>query len=245
MSIRLAFIIFLCGQALIGCAAREHVKPISNSYLEDRDVTVADDSLPFNHAWIDPNIPSGHYTKVFFRTVTIEKLPKGAWKASKSPYISSEKDYLKEAKLLSEHFLDRLNTKVKKYPKGTFVVTDKGESGGLVFDIAITELEFTHPIEKAGVMLVPVPGSSVAFSAVSEPHVAFAARVYDGESGKLLATVADRKFPPIRLIDVNKLTVTSSAREIVSIWADLIAEGLNRDRFAKVSSRGLFSILPW
>lgn len=235
----------LVAQMFVACAAKEHVKPISKVYLEDRDVSVTDDSLPFNHAWIDPQIPPGHYTKVFFRLVTIDKLPKGAWKASKSPYITSEKSFLKEAKLLADYFVECLNTKVKKYPKGTFVITDKAEPGGLVFDIAITELEFTHPVEKAGVMLVPVPGASVAFSAVSEPHVAFAARVYDGERGTLLATVADRKFPPLRLLDVNKLTVTSSAREIVSIWADLIAEGLNRERFAKVSSRGIFSILPW
>jgi hypothetical protein len=83
------------------------------------------------------------------------------------------------------------------------------------------------------------------FSAISDPHVAFAARVYDGKTGKLVATAADRKFPPTRLLDLNKVTVTSPNREIVSTWANIIAGALNRDGFAKVESQGTFSILPW
>jgi hypothetical protein len=134
---------------------------------------------------------------------------------------------------------------VQRYPKGTFSVVTEGGEGTLVFDIAITELEFSHPVEKAGMLLVPVPGASVAFSAVSDPHVAFAARVYDGKSQKLIATLGDRKFPPVRIIDLNKVTVTSSTREIVATWADIFAEGLNRNRFVKVHDKGIFRILPW
>jgi len=85
----------------------------------------------------------------------------------------------------------------------------------------------------------------VAVSAVSDPHVAFAARFSDGGTGKLLATIADRRFPPTRIVDLNKLTVTSSAREVCAIWAKIIAEGLNSDKLTKVKQQGSFSLLPW
>jgi hypothetical protein len=228
-----------------GCAVKDRTLPISNTFLEDRDVAVVDDELPFNHAWIEPELPRNHYTKVFFRSVAIDRLPKDAYKASKSIYMTSRKQFTVEAQALADYFKEQLIEKVRKYPKGTFVVTDKAEEGAVVFDIAITELEFSHPITRAGAMLVPIPATGVLFDAVSNPHVAFAARVYDGKSGQLIATLADRKYPPARIFDLNKLTITSSAREVCGIWADIFAEGLNRERFTKVKSRGIFSILPW
>ena len=239
----LALFYVLVGSA--GCAVEERVRPIGTAFLEDRDVNEKDDTLPFDHAWIDPELPRGYYSKVFFRSVTLDKLPEDAWKASKTAAIPSKKVFIEEARALAEFFKKELEKKVQKYPKGTFTVVSAPESQGLVFDIAFTELEFSHPIVRAGSLLVPVPGAGIAFNAFSDPHVAFAARVYDGESGKLIATIADRKFPPNRLIDLNKLRATSSTREIVTLWAEIIAEGLNRDRFAKVSSRGLFRLLPW
>ena len=247
ISRHIAVVCLLMGVAgnVTGCAIKERTLPISNTFLEDRDVTVVDEELPFNHAWIEPELPQNYYSKVFFRSVSIDKLPDDAYKASKSIYMTNKKEFIKEAQDLSDYFKDQLNKKVQKYPNGTFVVTDKAEEHGLVFDVAITELEFSHPITRAGAMLVPIPATGVLFDAVSNPHVAFAARVYDGKTGKLIATLADRKFPPTRILDLNKLTVTSSAREVCGIWADIFAEGLNRERFTKVESRGLFAIIPW
>lgn len=231
--------------ALTGCAVEKRTNPVSNLFLEDRDVSVKDKTLPFDHAWVEPNFPLGHYHNVYFRSVTLSKLPPESWKDSKSVYITSEADFMKESQLLADYFLEQLKKKVENYPNGTMKVVDKPMPDGLVIDLAITENEFSQPIENTGALLVPVPGSAMLFSAISDPHVAFAARVYDGKSGKLLATAADRKFPPTRLLDLNKVTVTSPNREIVSTWASIIAEALNRDGFAKVESQGSFSILPW
>ena len=227
-----------------GCAVSDRTKPASTIFLEDRDVSTHDDDLPFLHSWVEPNFPLGHYKSAYFRSVTIDRLPKDSWKASSSSYITSEKDYLKESKLLADYFLEQLKKKVEKYPDGTIKVVDKAEPDSLVFDFALTEIEFSNPIENTGALLVPLPGSAMLFSTISNPHVAFAARVYDGKTGRLVATAADRKYPPTRLMDFNKVTATSPDREIVSTWAEIIAEALNREGFAKVSDRGIFSILP-
>jgi hypothetical protein len=227
-----------------GCAVKERTAPITNRFLEDRDTTVVDDTLPFNHAWVDTKLPHT-YDKVFFRSVSIDKIPADVWKKSESTAILSKADFDKEATKLGEYFKEQLNQKVRRYKKGKFTTVDKPVKGGLVFDFALTELEFAHPLIQAGSMLVPVPGTSIALATVTDPHVAFAARVYDGETGKLVATLADRKYPPTRLLDLSKLTFRSPNREICGIWAEIIAEGLNRDEFATVSSRGYFRILPW
>jgi hypothetical protein len=229
---------------IAGCAAKDRASPITTRFLEDRDTTVVDETLPFNHAWIDTNLPNT-YDKVFFRSVTIDKLPNNVWKKSESMSVANKADFDKEAQKLADYFKEQLNEKVTKFKKGKFSTVSAPVKGGLVFDIALTELEFAHPVVQAGSMLVPVPGTSIALAAVTDPHVAFAARVYDGETGKLIATIADRKYPPARLLDFNKLTFRSPNREICSIWADIIAEGLNRDEFATVSSRGYFRLLPW
>ena len=114
----------------------------------------------------------------------------------------------------------------------------------IVVEIALTELEFSRPIARAGSMVAPIPGAGAALSMISDPHAAFAARVTDGATGELIATAADRKFPPTRIVDLNKLTVTSSAREICSLWADSIARGIQSKDGEKITSQS-FSFLPW
>jgi len=241
---------FLSALALLGtvsgCAINNRTKPISNTFLEDRDTTVKDKTLPFDHAWVKQGLPNDYYTKVYFRSVTTSKLPKDEYKASVSTYILSKEDFNKEADLLAAYFQQQLIEKATKYPKATVAVVDKAGPHTLVFDIAFTELEFSHPVTNAGALLIPIPGSAILFSTISNPHQAFAARVYDGKTGELVATAADRKFPPTRLLDVNKVLTTSPNREICQTWAKIIADALNRDTFdTEVSNRGLFALLPW
>ena len=235
----------LAAFSMQGCAVNERTKPISNVYLEDRDVTATDDSLPFNHAWIDPSIKPGDYTKVFFRSVTIDKLAKNSWKDSSSTYITSEQDFTKEATLLADYCKSQFNDEVISRKDAPITVTDHAGPHTLVFDMALTELEFSHPLPNAGAMLVPVPGSAMLFSTISNPHSAIAGRVYNGATGKLIATFADRKYPPTRFLDFNKITATSPNREICIYWAEEIADALEREDFGKVSSRGIFKLLPW
>jgi len=231
--------------AIVGCAVSNRTAPISNRFLEDRDVTVVDKTLPFSHAWVEPDYPLDYYDFVYFRSVSIDKLPPNSWKDSSSVYIGSEQDYLKEARILADYFKSQLEEKVSKYPNGEMKVVDKTGPKTLVFDFAFTELEFSNPVQNTGALLVPIPGSAILFSAISDPHMAFAARVTDGKTGKLVATAADRKYPPTRLLDVNKVTATSPNREICQIWAEIIADAVNRDSFSEVSSRGAFRLLPW
>ena len=242
---RLAAALALVG-AISGCGINDRAKPLSNTFLEDRDTTVKDKTLPFDHAWIKPGLPNDYYTKVYFRSVTTSKLPKGEYKASIGTYILTEEDFNKEADLLAKYFQQQLVDKATNYPKATVAVVDKAGPHTLVFDTAFTELEFSNPVTNTGALLVPIPGASILFSAISNPHQAFASRVYDGKTGELVATVGDRKFPPTRLLDLSKVMTTSPNREICQTWAQIIADALNRDTFdTEVSNRGLFAILPW
>jgi hypothetical protein len=242
--VQLAFVPLVIA-GTVGCAVKERANPLPQTFLEGRDVASVDKHLPFKHAWIDPSLPEEQYTSVWFRSVTADTLPKDSWLASKGTLLSKESEFKALAGELAAYFKQELIEAVANYKGGVVSVVESAQPRGLIVDVALTELEFSHPIQKAGFMLVPIPASSLVFNTVSDPHVAFAAKVYDAQSGKLVATLADRRFPPTRLLDVNRLTLTSSAREICDTWAEIIAEALNRERFADVPDRGFFAILPW
>lgn len=123
-------------------------------------------------------------------------------------------------------------------------VTDRPTEGTLVIEIALTELEFSHPVARAGALAAPVPGTGAALSTITDPHVAFAARLTDATTGELVASIADRKFPPMRIVDLNKLTVKSSAREVVALWATSIGQALQGNGIDPVTEKR-FSLLPW
>ncbi len=218
--------------------------PLSPTFLNGVDVTQKIDNLPFAHAWVKPHFDGQKFNKIFIKDVRIDQLPEDSWKASSGLYISSKDAFLEEAQGLAEYFKDKLIAAFVRYPDRRLELAYAPGIDTISLEIAFTELLFSHPAARAGSLAVPVPGTGAVLSAISDPHVAFAAQLRDS-SGTLVATAADRKFSPIRLLDLNKLTVTSSAREVCSIWATLIAEATNRGRSERTENRGSFSLLPW
>jgi hypothetical protein len=51
----------------------------------------------------------------------------------------------------------------------------------VVVEIVLTEIEFSHPLARAASLAAPVPGTGPALTAITDPHVAFAARITDAE----------------------------------------------------------------
>jgi len=229
---------------LTGCTAEKRISGVSNTFLEDVDITAKIENLPFDHAWIKPGVNGAHFDKIYVKPIRVDKLPAGAWKNSISTAITSQEDYYVTAAEIAEYFHERIEAGLRAQQVRRYQVVNKPGPDTLVLAIALTELEFSHPIARAGALAVPVPGTGAALSTVTDPHVAFAARITDGETGELIATAADRKFPPARIVDLNKLTATSSAREVCSLWADIIAQGIQGNANEKLSSKR-FSLLPW
>jgi hypothetical protein len=134
---------------------------------------------------------------------------------------------------------------LKKVPNPRFELVDSPRRDSVIVEVALTELVLSEPIVRGLGLAAPVPGVDVALSTISDPHAAFAARVFDSDGKTLLGTVADRRFPPVRVIDLNKLRATSSAREIISQWARELAESIQTDELTPVERSPWYSLWIW
>lgn len=236
----LASAIFL----LSACATKQRIDPVKTTFLEDTDTTSKSDRLPFIHAWVKPDFQAEKWTKLYIKPVRIDLLPEDAWKASKSSAVLSKEDYIEMANKLAEYFRTKLIDTIIEKKSERPVIVDKPGADVVTLEIAFTELEFSHPIIRATSMLSPIPATGVALSSITDPHVAFAARFYDG-SGNLFATIADRLFPPVRILDFNKVTASSSAREACTTWSEMLAETFTQDKLTPVRGKTWFSLTLW
>ncbi len=121
-----------------------------------------------------------------------------------------------------------------------------GESWTMQLEIAFTDVVFGSPAQHAGALLLPVPGMSAAWSTVTSPRLAFEARARKKGEEEDLFVAADRKFPRVKLLDLNKLTVTSPLREVSDLWVEELSRMLFRERDEEeVSGTFGFTFLPW
>lgn len=230
--------------SLSGCAWKARVETVSPVFLEDVDISSKLETLPFDHSWVRAKFDGRSYRKLHVKEIRTDLLPEDGWMNSYSSVISSAEDYRRESQEIGRYFREQLIEALQEKEPPRFVIVDAPGSDVLTLEIALTELEFSHPVARAASLAAPVPGTGPALSSMTDPHAAFAARLYDG-SGRLVATAADRRFPPARIVDVNKLTATSSAREVSTIWAGLMSEALTNGQFVKTEDSSWFSVLPW
>lgn len=220
------------------------MEPIEPTFLEGSDPTRKIDNLPFDHAWIRDGFNGRDYTKLYVEDIRSDLLPEKAWLRSTSLIITSKEDYDTEAKKIAEHFKERLLKDLKEYKDTKVVLVEAPDKETITMEIALTELEFSHPGARTAALVSPVPGTGAALGSMSDPHVAFAARFNDPE-GKLAVTLADRAYPPSRIVDFNKMTVTSSPNEVVQRWSEVLAESINNGKLVKTDRSSRFSLLPW
>jgi hypothetical protein len=230
---------------LFGCAVEGRFEAPPRTFLEDVSIAKTMKTMPFRHAWVDPKSVQKNYTSVFVRPIRIDLLSDDAWKRSSSIGIHSKEDYEKEAQQIADYFHEQLVAALNEASSKRFQVADTPSKSALIVSIALTEVEFSHPIPRAAALAAPLPGVDMALNTITDPHVAFAARFTDPVSNELQASAADRRYPPLRLIDLNKLTITSSTREIVKDWSRELAEAIQSNRFATVERTSRFSLLPW
>jgi hypothetical protein len=198
------------------------------------------DRLPFERVWRAANLDTSRYSKIVLRPVTTHYLRTTNWKESASSFLTSEQAFTQHAGELAGYWNSSLRSAFKAQGNRFALTSNASQPGTLVVEIAITEVVFGHP--EASVASLAVPGGSVAMAAVYSPSVAFEARVTDGATGQLIATASDRASTKIKLIGLDKFSVTKSNREICDEWSKEIMEAFNKEMFPTVK-RSRFGIL--
>ncbi len=235
-------VLALCATELLfvsACALKDRVVDVNNTFLEDVDIKQKIENLPFQHSWRNPNFTKTGFTSIYYKPIRVDLIDKGQWERSASTLIRSEQGYIEKAQEIADYFHVELIDKTRDFKPKKFLVLKEPNRKSVVVEIVLTEIEFSHPLARAASLAAPVPGTGPALTAITDPHVAFAARITDAETGALIATIADRKFGLARIIDLNKLTVSSSAREVTSLWAQSIAETLQGRGLTEVSEKRL------
>jgi hypothetical protein len=241
---RFCSIILAC-LALAACAVKERTEPVVNTFLDGAppESTIAD--IPFRHAWIAPQETPIPYTSIYVKPVRTDLFPKDMWLRSRGLAVSSEEEFTRDAEVIARYFRIRLLSELKATSSQRFAVVETPNDQSLILEIALTELVLSEPLIRVAALAVPFPGVDLALSTITDPHVSFAARFTSPDGKHLIATAADRRFPPVRLIDLNKLRARSSAREIIAHWARQLAQSIQLNEFKKVEGNTWFAILPW
>ncbi len=121
------------------------------------------------------------------------------------------------------------------------------DAGGrtLVVQLSLSEANFGDPVVYGGLLAVPFPAIANLSTAVKSPLLTIEGRFIDQTTGEVVAELVDRRFPQVKPIDLNRLTVSSALRELADSFAHDIVRSFYRDPDEKVERRWRFSLLPW
>lgn len=181
------------------------------------DTEIRSSRLPFEHSWLTQDINVLDYKNIVIRPVTTRYLQTNEWERSKSVSIPDQKAFVKRADELARHFTKQLNIAFTDPICLFYKTSSTSKPNTLILEVALTDAHFPDPTAGA-LKEIPVCG--------------FEARVHDAISGKLIATVADRRGPDLH-IQGEKTHITDN-EEICSIWARQLMEASNKEIFSSV-----------
>lgn len=184
------------------------------------DVAAQSARLPFQHAWSDPKVDVSKYKNIVVRPVTTSFIKAERWTDSKSPYLPSKSRYTRRCERLAKHW-DKSLAKAFSSPICLFYkIGNPQEPKTLVLETALTEVRFAqNPLARC----------------------AFEARVIDGSTGALIATVSDSRAPSIQSLAAEKESISTLNETICDQWSQELMEASNTELFPTVK-RGFLGL---
>jgi hypothetical protein len=229
----------------VACSPRKVGSPLKSQLLKDIDTSSQIETLPFQHSRTWRTSSREKYDTVLIAPITIEPAVIDSWENSSGVFIRSENDFKETLTDVNRFFHEQLIKNLQDAKERSFKLTQNAGPRVARIQIAITEALLTKPLLHAGAAIAPIPGTGLVAGALNRPGLACAIKITDSVSGALIFSAADRRNPPMRLVNANSFTVSSSAREIVSIWAELITETLVKGHLGAVEDAPHFTLLPW
>ncbi|MDP4847937.1 MAG: DUF3313 domain-containing protein [Akkermansiaceae bacterium] len=206
--------------ALTSCGLDHAVTPAKPTELltsTGTDTEKRSSRLPFEHSWLTQDINVLDYKNIVIRPVTTRYLHADEWERSKSASIPDQKAFVRRADQLARHFTKELNTAFSDPICLFYKTTSTSKPDTLIMEVALTDAHFPDPAV-GNIKEIPVCG--------------FEARVRDAKTGKLIATVSDRRGPDLHLQGED--THITDNEEICSIWARQLMEASNKEIFSSV-----------
>jgi hypothetical protein len=173
--------------SLASCGIDHAVTPaVPTSFLTSTGTDTANrfTRLPFEHSWRDPAVDINSYTHIVVRPVTTRYLRIEEWERSKSAEIPDRRAFERRAAAIARHFTKRLDIAFSDPICIFYKTANASRPNTLILEVALTDAHFP-PRAPSRLPEIPVCG--------------FEARVKDAKTGKVIATVSDRRGPDLHL----------------------------------------------
>ena len=251
-----ALLLSLCAIGVLsGCSALQSgsnkmkavaVEPAPNAgFIEqpDRDKKIA--YIPFQRAWIKPGFDKANYKELIVAPVNTQYMLKMDWlhNMSSASWFGDVKNDIDE---LAVYFHDQIVKDFENDPNHRFRVIEspaKHKKGVLRLEIALVEIDPSTPVLHAAGWAVI--GGGTAAGVVNQRRAAFEGRLRDLQTGKIVATFADRNMQDVGPIDLTRLTWYGPAKGIMDMWATQFVQIANRKPGEVISDPTAFTLRPF
>jgi hypothetical protein len=242
--------------ALSGCAGMssdvnelkaEVVQPAPDAgFIEDPERQTKRADLPFQKVWVEPGLDFKRYRELVVAPVNTQHMLQMDWmhKMSSANWIGNVKADIQE---LAQYFHDQVVKDFQEDPQHRFEVVDEAGRQGppaLRMELALIEIDPSQPVLHALSWAGP-PGTGTAAGAVNQRRAAFEGRLRDLQTGKVVATFADRDMQDAGPLDLTRLTWYGPAKGIMERWAHQFVQVANRKPGEAVTDPVPFTLRPF
>ncbi|MGY6276061.1 DUF3313 family protein [Methylomonas sp. MgM2] len=202
--------------------------------------------MPFQKVWIRPGFDKAEYRELVVAPIDTRYMLKMDWlhKLSSANLIG---DVKKDTEELAKYFHDRIVKEFREDPNHRFTVIEFAQQHrypALRLEIALIEIDPSDSVLHALSWAGPI-GSGTAAGAINQRRAAFEARIRDLQTGRLVATFADRDTADVGPIDLTRLTWYGPAKGIMDRWAKQFVQVANRKPGESVSDPIPFTMMPF
>lgn len=248
---------------------------MSSSFISDPEQLQTPRDNPFSLFWETAKISTWIFDRIIVEAVRTDLIDSDQWLYSAGSFVPTKEiyqqrvyelaDYIQTA--LTAELIDQAKAKRKVEVVNTFPVTfipdqlalalqnettpvpaiDPIKPGGrtMLLQVSISEAVFGDPLVYAGLLAVPVPALANLSTAVKSPSLILEAKFIDQATGEVIVEIVDRRFPQIKIVDINRLFVSSALRELADSFNEDVATLFFRHTGEAISHRSPVSLLPW
>jgi hypothetical protein len=256
------------------CTVKEAVEPLKpTGFLEHAELLEQPKYTPFDLAWKQPETSGRLYDTLLIEAVRTDQVDQTRWIYSAGTLLRSNDAYIAEVTELADYIQKSVAKRFERHSRAEATATvERGipfqpvrnqlspdaadvpaeiaaipgaVDRKLSVQISIAAVDFGDPLVYGGLLAVPVPGVANLSTAARSPVLTLEARFRDLQTGEVVAELLDRRFPQLKIVDVNRLTLTSALHEIADSFADDLVASLYREPTQKIDKRWPFSLLPW
>jgi hypothetical protein len=249
--------------------------PIPTSFISFPELLRKPTDSPFALAWTSPEVSTWIFDKVVVEAVRTDQLDSDKWLFSAGSFITTRERYRQQVNKLADYIQKSLTERLlkkKKREREVAVIDTVAEipvpsetraalaeppspiapldpvtpgSRTMLIQISISEATYGDPLIYGGLLAVPVPAIANLSTAVKSPSLTLETMFVDQATGEVVAEVVDRRFPQIKIVDLNRLLGSRALRELSDSYIEDIAELFFRKRGEEISRRSPVSLIPW